>query len=112
MPNENELAIIINKMNSVVTSLFRGTPEVILYGSYARGDATEGSDVDLMLLVDSTREEIAAKSWQVGDAAAELLMEHGVVVSPIVENRSFYQANRAVLPFFRNIEQEGVRMLA
>lgn len=35
---------------------------VILYGSYARGDYTSDSDVDIMLLVDLTPEEMDAYS--------------------------------------------------
>ncbi len=36
--------------------------QIILYGSYARGDYTEQSDVDLMILVDTSRNAIG--SWR------------------------------------------------
>lgn len=69
-------------------------------------------NIILLFLVDAPREEIARKNWQVGDAAANLLLDYGVMVSPIVENREYYRANAQTLPFFRNIEQERVRISA
>ena len=62
--------------------------------------------------MDVPREIILQHSWEIGDVAAELLLDHGVVVSPIVENRDYYDINADVLPFYRNIRQEGVRISA
>ena len=59
--------------------------DAVLFCSCARGDAELGSDIDVLLLVDSSREMISERSWRIGDLAGELLMEHGVLVSPIVE---------------------------
>ena len=47
---------------------------VILYGSYARGDYTPESDVDIMILVDLPDDEIA----QYGDELAEVGFEYNV----------------------------------
>ncbi len=67
--------------------------EAILFGSYTRGDAEPGSDIDVLILVDASRQDISSRNWQVGDLAAELLLDHGVVVSPIVENRDYFNKN-------------------
>ena len=55
---------------------------------------------------------IAERNWQLGEAAAAVLLEHGVVISPIVENREYFQEKVGVLPFFTNIQREGVRLSA
>ena len=86
------------------------TIETILYGSYARNDADEGSDIDVLFLVDSPRNVIAAKNWQIGEAAGEILIEHGIVISPIVENRDFFNEYQDPMPFFGNIKTEGIRL--
>ena len=113
MCSQTDLRDIVLRLHEALKPLFPGqTPEVILFGSYARREAEEGRDVDLLVLVDASREEIAQKNWQVGSAAAELLLDYGVVVSPIVENRAYYRANAQTLPFFRNIDREGVRISA
>ena len=104
---------IIHQMSQSVRTLFPDSSlEVILYGSYARHEETDESDIDVMYLVDVPRSIIAERNWQLGEAAANLLMEHGVMISPIVENREYFMEKSDALPFFRNIQQEGVRVSA
>ena len=73
-------------------------------------DADAGSDIDVLLLVDASRQDISTRNWQVGDLAAELLLDYGIVVSPIVENREYFKKNLELFPFYRNIHSEGVRI--
>ena len=104
---------IIHEMSRNVRSLFpEGTMEVILFGSYARHDETDESDIDIMYLVDVPRSIIAERNWQLGEAAADVLLEHGVVISPIVENKEYFHEKADTLPFFQNIQKEGVRVSA
>ena len=106
-----EIDRIVEELRKGVTAMFaQGQMETILFGSYARGGAEEGSDIDVFLLVDASREEIMERNWELGELAAELLMKYGVLVSPIVENRSYFYSNAQVLPFFRNVAREGVRV--
>lgn len=104
---------MIAQLRFGVASLFpQDKIEAILFGSYARGDADQDSDIDVMFLVDASRQEISEHNWQVGDLASDFLLEHGVIISPIVENRDYFSANSEVLPFYRNIVCEGVKMSA
>ena len=113
MCSQIEVRTIIAQLRESLKSIFPQEQfDVILFGSYARNDADDGSDIDVMFLVDSSRQTIQEKHWQVGEAAAEVLMDHGIVVSPIVENREYYHANADLLPFFKNVQKEGVRLSA
>ena len=49
--------LILQYVDSVQKIYGTHLKQVILYGSYARGDFTEDSDVDLMILVDLNEEE-------------------------------------------------------
>ena len=108
------------QMERIITELFDGLSgifphekiDAILFGSYARGEQEDGSDIDVLLLVDAPREDISRQNWQVGNIAAELLLNHGVLVSPIVENRAYFNANAEILPFYRSIRREGVHIRA
>lgn len=60
--------------------------KVIVYGSYARGDYNENSDVDVMILVTLSDEQIKKTTDEVSDCAFDLLMMYGVEISPIVKN--------------------------
>lgn len=113
MCSQMEVRRIIAQLREKLANLFpKEQFDVILFGSYARNEADDGSDIDVMFLVDSSRQTIQERHWQIGEVAAEMLMEFGVVVSPIVENRAYYQANANLLPFFKNVQREGVRISA
>lgn len=113
MCSQLEVRTIISQLRQSLTAIFPQEQfDVILFGSYARNDAEDGSDIDVMFLVDSSRQTISEKHWQIGEAAAEVLMDHGIVISPVVENRAYYYANADLLPFFRNVKREGVRIVA
>lgn len=49
--------------------------DVILYGSYARDEATEGSDMDLMILVDLSEEDLNKYDDRISDFSTEILLK-------------------------------------
>jgi predicted nucleotidyltransferase len=79
--------------------------DLLLFGSYARGEADEGSDVDLLLLLDGpvqTSREIvktSAVSWP-------LALAHDLVLSVIPVSLQVYQQGGT--PFYRNVHREAV----
>ena len=83
---------------------------VIVYGSYARGDYSEFSDIDVMLLVSLEEEEIKRISDQVSDLAFDLMMKYGVDISPIITNTDHFNYWADNLPYYRNVRDEGVKL--
>ena len=78
---------------------------VILYGSHARGEATEDSDVDVLVLTDpSLRPSDVRKS--LSDLLFDMLMDEGELVSVIVIPEDFFEDHN--LPFMLNVREEGV----
>jgi predicted nucleotidyltransferase len=110
MRTQQEINVIIRELCTGLKPLFpQGSMEAILFGSYARGEADMESDIDVMVLVDAPRQDISKKTWEISGVAARLLLDRGVMVSPIVENRRYFQDNVGFLPFYQNIVKEGVR---
>ena len=85
---------------------------VILYGSYARGDYSEFSDIDVMLLVSLTEDQIKEISDQISDLAFDYMMKYGVDISPVITNTDHFNYWVDNLPYYRNIRDEGVRLSA
>lgn len=51
--------------------------EIIVFGSYARGDYDEESDIDIMIVGDVSLGEVI-------DISTEVLLRYGELISPIV----------------------------
>ena len=99
----------VREFVEMVKKCFGGSLEkIILYGSYARGDYDEASDIDIMVLVSLPDEEIRQNENRIYDEAFELELKYGKVLSPVIRNREFYEYWSDTLPFYRNIQMEGV----
>lgn len=80
-------------------------PTIVAYGSYARHEATEDSDLDLLLVFArpvTSSEEIR----QVAPLLAELNLRYGMLLSVLPVSRDEYQEGEG--PFWRNVRREGV----
>ena len=97
---------------SVRKMLGNSLDSVIVYGSYARGDYSELSDIDVMLLVSLGEEEIKKISDQISDLAFDFMMKYGVDIFPIITNIDHFNYWVDNLPFYRNVRDEGVRLSA
>ncbi len=85
---------------------------VIVYGSYAREDYSELSDVDVMILVTLSEEKIKKISDEISDMAFEYLMRFGVDISPVITNIDHFNYWVDNLPYYRNVRDEGVKLSA
>ena len=95
-------------LQQIKAILEQNLSKVIIYGSYARGDYHANSDVDIMILVDLSNEEIKGIENKIFDIAFDIEMNTGVDISPILKNRIEYEYWMDVLPFYKNIEEEGI----
>jgi len=82
--------------------------KIILYGSYARGDFNTSSDIDIMILTDLTDEEIVEYSEKIWDFAYDIELENDVLISPLIKNIDKFNYWLEALPFYRNVQNEGV----
>ncbi|MCR5608835.1 MAG: nucleotidyltransferase domain-containing protein [Lachnospiraceae bacterium] len=86
--------------------------QIILYGSYARGDYREDSDVDIMILLDLSDMDIKDYRHQLSDMTFDFNMDNDVDFKPIAKNEEHF--NKWVLnyPFYSNISKDGVKIYA
>ena len=85
---------------------------IILYGSYARGDFSPDSDIDIMILVDLEDEEIKEKGRSLSDVTFEYNFENDVVIMPIVKNTDHFNRWLRSYPFYYNVRKEGIELYA
>ena len=82
--------------------------KVIVYGSYARGDYTEDSDIDIMVLTTLTDKEIEQIETEIYDLAFDFLMDYGVDINVVIKNEKQFNYWLGALPFYNNVQKEGV----
>jgi predicted nucleotidyltransferase len=111
------MSALPTKIRDVVVELERGLKDLyggrfrglLLYGSYARGTAWEGSDVDLLLLlagpVDPVREILRAQAVK---APLSLRSDLALSIVPV----SIEDFDRAESMFLRVVRREAVRAAA
>ncbi len=107
MKNQN-LDNIISLVKKWFTEQYQDNLEsIILYGSQARNEAKEYSDIDILIVLKKTfnyREEIAKTSHFIAD----LSLEYDTVIS-----RAFISAQRfheEKNPFVLNVKREGIAL--
>lgn len=105
---ENVSSIVYRFSQEVKRMLGESLRRIIVYGSYARGDYRENSDVDIMILVKMSDEEIRAVKNNIYDLAFDVEMNTGIQLSPIIKNEAQYEYWVDTLPFYRNVRDEGV----
>lgn len=100
--------IIQNFIKQVKLLLGDRVKKIILYGSYARGDYNTSSDVDIMILTDFNFEEIEKYRDDISDIAFDIELETGIILSPIIKNIDKYNSRVNIVPFYTNVQKEGV----
>lgn len=83
---------------------------ILLYGSYARNEENNQSDVDIVAIVKGNREELQKKLRIVWEESADIGLENDVVVSPTVVPFDEFERYRTSLPYYMNIEKEGIKV--
>jgi predicted nucleotidyltransferase len=97
---------ILDKLIPELTKIFDGVLEsVILYGSVARQAQTEESDVDIAVIVKGYTEKMYDSMI---DATVELELEYGKVLSVLLIDYDNFKEWENVLPFYKNVKEEGV----
>ncbi|MDQ3236097.1 MAG: nucleotidyltransferase domain-containing protein [Actinomycetota bacterium] len=99
----DELAGLMGRLSrglgAIYEERYRG---LVLYGSYARGEADGGSDVDVLLLLDGKVEFRRAEpvTWP-------LSLEMVITISLLSVSVERYRSGAD--PFMRNVRKEGIR---
>ena len=81
--------------------------ELVLFGSYARGTFSSGSDIDLLLLLDDIHDP-AAERDRYFPIICELSLKYDTVISVIPMARSTFQTKKT--PLILNAQREGVKV--
>jgi len=103
----------LNDVSSRVVEIYKrvfgdSIIRIVIYGSYARGNFDDQSDVDFAAIVKGDRMELQEKLKTVWEESALIGVDNDVVVSPTVIPYEEFERYKEKLPYYRNIAQEGM----
>jgi len=77
---------------------------IILFGSYARGESKEDSDVDILIIGDLKLDEVI-------DVTYPIFLKYGIYISPIVMSKDYFEMLKARrVEFIENVLKEGITL--
>lgn len=95
-------------VNKSIEALGEKLNRIVLYGSYARGDFTPESDIDVMILIDCKHEELSQYRELVSKIASEISLNDDVELSLVLEDIYTYEKWLDTLVFYQNVKKDGV----
>ena len=105
--NAPKLMKALNRMSKQIAAVYGEKLErIVLYGSYARGEQTQESDVDIAVFLHDTSDEKLHD--QMTDLVVDYELDLGVTLSVVSLEMNSYNEWKESLPFYQNIDKEGI----
>lgn len=96
------LAQLQRELRDLYGDRFRG---LLLFGSHARGEAREGSDVDLLVLLDGPV-NAGREIWRMGAISGRLSLDAGLVLAVLPVSADEYRTKDSA--FLRTVRKEAI----
>ena len=101
--NYNELQGLNGAINEL-TSRYPFIEQIILYGSKARGDSVEESDLDVLIV---TEYPVPRETkFLISDIIYNYELRHDIIISAIIVTQADYR--NKMNPFLMNVRKEGI----
>ena len=102
---------LFSELNENMSKLFGDKlRKIILYGSYAKSEQNKESDIDFIVLVDDTEENLRKNKYRIADIMSTLSLNYNILVSITEETYNRYMEYLEILPFYKNISEEGIEI--
>jgi len=111
-----KLSILAEEDRSAVEGFSSAVKEIlgdrlarfILYGSKARGEGDEESDIDILIVVEGLKDEDETK---LDDIAGEIFVSRAILISLIIfDSKNIEWKMGESSPFVKNVLEEGIEI--
>ena len=97
----------LKEMSGKIASIYGDSLDrIVLYGSYARGEQTDESDIDIALFMNE--KDTDKRHDKMIDIVVDYELFLAVTLSIVPIENDNYEEWNTVLPFYRNIDREGI----
>jgi uncharacterized protein len=99
-------SILLDRIKKTVLNI-EPSADIILYGSYARGEQKEESDIDLLILVSNNNLSYDERK-KISYPLFKIESEVGITISPMIYNKDTWENKHYITPFYKNIKEDGI----
>ncbi|NIA12097.1 MAG: nucleotidyltransferase domain-containing protein [Nitrospiraceae bacterium] len=104
--NLEDIKPILTDITKSLEKIYKdGLKAVILYGSYARGDAIEESDIDIIVLLENVEDPVTEID-RCSESLWQIELKYDTLISIIPFKESYSKVRR--LPVILNAKKEGI----
>ena len=108
---DNRIKELLTELEIRLRELFKDDhKKIILFGSYAKGNYGNESDIDIMVLLG--KHGTNDFEDQIADIVVDLTGKYSIYISIFIENEKLYYKNINLEALFKNIENEGIELYA
>jgi len=109
-------AMADKKLNNILSEVVKDVKnlygeklkEIVLYGSYSRGQNDDESDIDLLILIDIDESELKYYDKKLNNIISDIGYRHMKVLSLIDISYEKFNHWIDVVPFYKNVKNEGI----
>ncbi|GAB2516385.1 nucleotidyltransferase domain-containing protein [Spirosoma aerophilum] len=104
----DQLQALSQEVKQALTELYGDRlAQVVLYGSYARGDYHKESDVDYLVVLQDEYVRAGKEVRMMAPSIGPLSLKYDVEVSVFPTSATHYSSGHT--PFYQAVQQEGIR---
>jgi uncharacterized protein len=101
--------IILGEVIVAMKRIYDGKlKEVVLYGSYAKGEQDDESDIDVMVLVDVNDNELRNYDKELNNFSCDIGYKYMKVISLVDMSYEKFINWVNVVPFYKAVQNEGI----
>ncbi|MDD6182167.1 MAG: nucleotidyltransferase domain-containing protein [Lachnospiraceae bacterium] len=108
MNREKKNEIISEYVTEIKRVLNKDFEKAVLYGSYARNEEDENSDIDIAIFTNRRAEEFYILIEKISELTFEYSVQYDLILSPVFQNIKDFEKWKKVLPYYQNIQKEGI----
>ncbi|MEL6718658.1 MAG: nucleotidyltransferase domain-containing protein [Bacteroidota bacterium] len=104
---EEQIQQLANKFKENISEVYgKELSKVILFGSYARGDFREESDIDFLVVLNKKDLNPFKEIRRMNPKVYDLILDSGKLISFLPTTLTRYEAFQT--PFYTNVRKDGI----
>ncbi len=108
LKNLKKISPLLEEVKDILTALYQDKLiDVILYGSYARGEERDESDIDIAVIINDSIQPYKEVS-RITDKIYDLELKRSKVISIYPISKAKYNSRSS--PFLINLHEEGISL--